>query len=272
MSREDDILKHFNNISRSYDINNEKLYWQLSDKLLWNIIVDYIPKDKKFKFLDLGGGTGTWSKLILDNYPLSNGILVDYSDGMLKQATEKLGKYANRIEIINSDINNFTIDEYFDFILNIYLLPFFTNTNYLIKFISDHLKQYGEVLSVAENYYNGLALNILKGNIENINEMERNKIGKLSEFVPELKFHTIEEISRLYINNNIEVKNIYGFPIVSSIGYSESLTSENNSISKILSTNFDDIYKLETKYVKKKTLANRGKYICVVGEKNEKES
>ena len=272
MVREDDVLKHFNNISKNYDINNEKLYWQLSDKLLWNIIINHIPQNKKFRFLDLGGGTGTWSKSILDNYPLSNGILVDYSDGMLKQAFEKLGKYANRIEIINSDINNFIIDEYFDFILNIYLLPFFTNTDYLIKFISDHLRQYGEILSVAENYYNGLALNILKGNMGSIKKLEQNKVGKLSESVPELKFHTIEENSKLYIKNNIDVKNIYGFPIVSFIGYSESLTLENNSISKILSTNFDDIYKLETKYVKKKTLANRGKYICVVGEKNEKES
>ena len=54
MVREDDVLKHFNNISKNYDINNEKLYWQLSDKLLWNIIINHIPQNKKFRFLDLG--------------------------------------------------------------------------------------------------------------------------------------------------------------------------------------------------------------------------
>ena len=268
----DEVLEYFNNISKDYDINNEKLYWKLSDKLLWNIIENNIYKNEKISFLDLGGGTGTWSKLILDNYPLSTGILIDYSNGMLEQASIKLGNYSNRIKTISCDINDLVIDEQFDFILNIYFLPFFKNIDYLIRFISSHLKQNGRVLSVAENYYNGLALNILKSNMENVNKMEQNKVGKLSENVPMLKFHTIEEISKLYIKYNIDVKNIYGFPVVSSIGYLEGLTSENNSISKILSTNFDDIYNVETKYIMKKSLANRGKYICVVGEKNKKES
>lgn len=267
MFEEDKVLKHFNSISKNYDTNNEKLYWQLADKLLWDIMISYIPNNKEFKFLDLGGGTGTWSKLILDKYPLSNGILVDYSDGMLFEANKKLSNYKNRIDIINSNINNVVINEYFDVILNIYLLPFFDDANYLINFISNHLNKKGKVVSVAENYYNGIALNILKGNIEAIKEMEEKKLGKLSESVPILKFHTIEEISKIYNNNDIEVKDVYGYPIVSSIGYSENLTIENNSISKILTSNFEDIYKLESKYVKKKRLSNRGKYICIVGEK-----
>lgn len=267
MSEEDKILKHFNSISEKYDTNNEKLYWRLADKLLWDIIIGYIPNNKKFKFLDLGGGTGTWSKLILDKYPLSNGVLVDYSSGMLAEANKKLSNYKNRIDIINSDINNAVINEYFDVILNIYLLPFFNNTNYLINFIFNHLNQKGKVISVAENYYNGIALNILKGNIDAIKNMQENKLGKLSELVPILKFHTIEEISRIYNDNGIIVKDVYGYPVVSPIGYLEGLTSENNSISKILTSNFEDIYIMESEYIKKKELSSRGKYICIVGEK-----
>lgn len=267
MSKQDEVLKHFNNISTKYDENNEKLYWQLADKLLWNIITNWIPKNKKFSFLDLGGGTGTWSKLILDDYPLANGILVDFSEGMLREARKKLSKYENRIKLINADINEVVIDESFDLIFNIYLLPFFSNSGNLTNFISKYLKTKGIVLSVAENYYNGLALNILKGNIENIKEIEENKFGKLSETVPKMKFHTIEEISKIYNENNIDVKKVYGYPVVSSIGYSESLTFENNSLSKILNWNFDEIYEIELRYISKEILANRGKYICVVGEK-----
>lgn len=267
MLKQNEVLKHFNNISTNYDENNEKLYWQLADKLLWNIITNWLPKNKKFSFLDLGGGTGTWSKLILDNYPLANGILVDFSDGMLQEARKKLSKYENRIKIIKADINEVAIDESFDLIFNIYLLPFFGNLEKLTSFISKHLKINGIVLSVAENYYNGLALNILKGNIGNIKEMEECGLGKLSETVPKLKFHTIEEISQIYNENNIDVKKVYGYPVVSSIGYSESLTFENNSLSKILNLNFDLIYEIELRYIDKEILANRGKYICVVGEK-----
>ena len=181
---------------------------------------------------------------------------------MLREARKKLSKYENRIKIINADINEVVIDESFDLIFNIYLLPFFSNSGNLTNFISKHLKTKGIVLSVAENYYNGLALNILKGNIENIKEME-----ELSETVHKLNFQTIEEISRGYNENNINVKKVYGYPVVSSIGYSESLTFENNSLSKILNSNFDEIYEIELKYINKEILANRGKYICVVGEK-----
>ncbi len=267
MVEEDKVMNHFNRISQKYDKNNEKLYWKLADKLLWDILINHVPDNKEFNFLDLGGGTGTWSKLILDEYSLSRGVLIDYSDGMLLEANKKLSSYKNRIDIIKSDIKKVVINEYFDVILNIYLLPFFNDTDYLINFISNHLNRKGKIFSVAENYYNGIALSILKGNAAEIKEMEEKKLGKLSESVPILKFHTIEEISKIYFDNNIEVKDIYGFPIVSSIGYSENLTGKNNSLSKILTYNFDDVYKLESKYVKKKNLVNRGKYICVVGEK-----
>lgn len=272
MIKDGNVLNYFESISEKYDANNEKLYWKLSDKLLWYILKNYIPKNKKFSFLDLGGGTGEWTKLILDYCPLSTGILVDFSDSMLKHANLKLINYGNRIKIINSDIHKLHINNKFDLIINIYLLPFFDNTDFLIKYAASHLKQNGKIISVAENYYNGLALITLKGNIDEVKEMVNFKRGKLSESVPKLKFNTVDEIKKFYNKNNINVKDIYGFPVVSPIGYLESLTLNKNGISKILNTNFEDIYNTEKKYIKMKELVNRGKYICVVGEKNEKKS
>ena len=52
MFKDKKILKHFNNIASSYDSNNEKLYWKLSDDILWEIIKEKIPKYKKINILE----------------------------------------------------------------------------------------------------------------------------------------------------------------------------------------------------------------------------
>ena len=93
---------------------------------------------------------------------------------MLNQAKEKLKEFKNRVKIINSDINDLKLTEQFDIVLNIYVLPFFKNANKLIEIVSSHLKSGGISISVGENFYNGLALNILKGNTGSLS----NSVGR----------------------------------------------------------------------------------------------
>lgn len=71
--------------------------------------------------------------MILESYPNSSGVLVDYSTEMLKQAKNKLVDYKERIEIINSDIDDLNLKRKFDLVLNIYMLPFYPNSEILIK-------------------------------------------------------------------------------------------------------------------------------------------
>lgn len=121
MCEKEIILKYFNNISTKYDENNKKLYWKLSDDLLWKIIKKYIPKNKSITFLELGAGTGEWSYKILKEFDNTKCVLVDFSNNMLSQAKLKLEKFKNRVKIINSDVKNLKLDERFDIILNIYI-------------------------------------------------------------------------------------------------------------------------------------------------------
>lgn len=271
MQKENEIKNYFNEVALNYDNNNEKLYWKLCDQLLWNVIKKYIPLDRPFKFLDLGGGTAQWSKKILEEYPKSKCIIVDFSKNMLNQAKEKLKNISeSRYFIIENDIINFETDEYFDLILNIYVLPFYKDYKKLIEKISKLLKIGGIVISVGENYYNGLALNILKGNKNDVKNVTDNFYGYLSNMVPKLYFNKINDLENCYIDSNIKPLESLGFPVLSLIGVSEILSSSKKTINSILSNDFEYIYNLEMENIYNKCLCNRGKYICVIGEKNEK--
>lgn len=267
MCEKEIILKYFNNISTKYDENNKKLYWKLSDDLLWEIIKKYIPKNKSITFLELGAGTGEWSYKILKEFDNTKCVLVDFSNNMLSQAKLKLEKFKNRVKIINSDVKNLKLDERFDIILNIYVLPFFDSADKLIEIVSSHLKSKGISISVGENFYNGLALNILKGNTNEIKKVVEKEIGTLSPYVPQLHFNKIDELEKIHKNHDIMPIFKCGYPVVSLIGAEEALTLSKNTISTILADNYNYIFDIEMQYIQNEDLCNRGKYICIVGEK-----
>lgn len=261
------ILDYFNSISTKYDENNKKLYWKLADDLLWQIIKKYIPRNKPITFLELGTGTGEWAYKILEEFDNTRCVLVDFSDNMVFQAELKLKKFKNRVKIINSDIKNLRLDKQFDVILNIYVLPFFNDANKLIEIVASHLKSKGISISVGENFYNGLALNILKGNIGEVKNVVEKEIGALSQYVPKLHFNKIDELEKSHKKHHIMPVFKCGYPVVSLIGAAEVLTSNKSTISEILACNYEYIFNIEMQYMQNEDLCNRGKYICIVGVK-----
>lgn len=267
MPEKEIILKHFNDISTKYDENNKKLYWKLADDLLWEIIKKYISRNKSITFLELGAGTGEWAYKILKEFDNTRCVLVDFSYNMLSQAELKLEKFKDRVKIINSDIKNLKFDEQFDIILNIYVLPFFDSADKLIEIVSSHLKSKGISISVGENFYNGLALNILKGDTSEVKNVVEKEIGTLSQYVPQLHFNKIDALEKIHKNHDIMPIFKCGYPAVSLIGVEEALTPNKNTISKILVDNYDYIFNIEMQYIQNEDLCNRGKYICMVGVK-----
>ena len=55
------------------------------------------------RFLDLGCGDGILGAAVLGEYPSSRGVLVDFSELMLKQAREQLQEYAAQLVFVNLD-------------------------------------------------------------------------------------------------------------------------------------------------------------------------
>jgi len=54
-------------------------------------------------FIDLGCGDGILAAALLDQYPASSGVLVDFSELMLEQACIQLKDFANQLQFMNLD-------------------------------------------------------------------------------------------------------------------------------------------------------------------------
>ena len=54
-------------------------------------------------FIDLGCGDGILAAAILEKYPDSQGVLVDFSEPMLEQARVQLNEFADQLEFVNVD-------------------------------------------------------------------------------------------------------------------------------------------------------------------------
>jgi SAM-dependent methyltransferase len=58
------------------------------------------------RFLDIGCGAGAMSELVLGSLPGSEGVLVDFSEPMLKRAGAQLAGHAGRWRALSADLND----------------------------------------------------------------------------------------------------------------------------------------------------------------------
>jgi SAM-dependent methyltransferase len=56
------------------------------------------------RFCDLGAGDGGFAELVMEAFPESTGLLVDFSEPMLAAAEQRLAKKAGRWEIVHGDL------------------------------------------------------------------------------------------------------------------------------------------------------------------------
>jgi len=75
-------------------------------RVLLQRLVDLIPydPDDEIRVLDIGGGYGALSKLVLDNYPHSTVVLHDYSEPMLQEARAHLAQYSDSVSYVRGDL------------------------------------------------------------------------------------------------------------------------------------------------------------------------
>jgi tRNA (cmo5U34)-methyltransferase len=62
------------------------------------------PTDAALTVLDLGAGFGAITERILDHYPRAMVTCVDGSEAMVTRATERLGRYGERVKILKADL------------------------------------------------------------------------------------------------------------------------------------------------------------------------
>ncbi len=73
----------------------------------WRLLGELLPfgEQDAFTFLDLGAGTGTATRVILDLYPRSTAILTDFSPPMMAVGEAALAGYAGRFRYLEFDMS-----------------------------------------------------------------------------------------------------------------------------------------------------------------------
>ncbi len=269
-SYENEVTDYFSSKAKGFDDVEKQQYWQLSDKLLWYLLSKLLDKmPEKFLFLDAGGGTGRWSKKILENYPKSQGVLVDFSPEMLAIAKEK-NSFGDRWQILDGDIQKLDLKENtFDLVLNTHnVLGFVENSKIAISEMYRVLKYSSKLISVVPNLYHGIFFNIFQNNLNMAKELTETTRGKFVENMPKIEMFSPGKIKEMYNSCRFKEIHCYGFPIAIYPGYQETqLHGESKQNSEILSNNFEKIYELEKNLIENEETASRGNNLFIIGTK-----
>ncbi len=72
----------------------------------WRFMAELLPfgEQDRFTFLDLGAGTGAASQAILARYPLSSGILADFSAQMMGAGEQEMRPFEGRYRYVEFDL------------------------------------------------------------------------------------------------------------------------------------------------------------------------
>lgn len=148
------IEKLYDNIaSKQYKGDYDKNRWAVkSEKSRYNAMFNTIKEKSKNtffkKYIELGPGPGTWTKLFLENNPNAEFDLIDISSEMLKQAKNNLQKYPNKINYIKKDFLTFKTNKKYDF--------FFSSR--AIEYLSDKEKAFEKIGNIIENKGKGIII------------------------------------------------------------------------------------------------------------------
>jgi SAM-dependent methyltransferase len=76
----------------------------------WQLLAELLPfgEDESFTFLDLGSGTGSAARKILDLFPKSAAILSDFSPQMIAAGEEEMAPYSGRYRYVEFDMSTGT--------------------------------------------------------------------------------------------------------------------------------------------------------------------
>lgn len=112
------IQEHFNSKYTDYDASCNKVVPRNEE--LQKILVQSIhhEREAKLRMLDLGVGTGLTTWLVLNEFPNSHIDGIDFSSEMLRQASKRMGRFNDRVSLIEADFTKHEFDGKYDVIFS----------------------------------------------------------------------------------------------------------------------------------------------------------
>ncbi|MBN1693963.1 methyltransferase domain-containing protein [candidate division WOR-3 bacterium] len=161
------IKKHFEEEAKEFDDIILKIIPFYKEMLEALILALPYPKTQKIRVADLGCGTGTIAKMILERYPDSILTCVDLAANMIETAKVKLARYKN-IEYIVADFHKFNFNRKYDIVVTSLALHHLRDNQEKKKFF----KKIFDALNKNGVFYNA---DVVLGSSETLQNLYMNK-------------------------------------------------------------------------------------------------
>ena len=139
MVKENNIKSHFSNKAKNYHYKSLTFPWSLIRKNESRIILNFLGDIREKNILDVGSGSGYYSKLMVKK-KAKKVYALDNSKAMLNNITEK------NIVKINQSAESFDIKKKFEKIVCAGLLEFVGSSEKVLKNIKKHSKKKCELV------------------------------------------------------------------------------------------------------------------------------
>ena len=199
------ILKYKHFWKSKFYVNKSVLIPRPATELIVEKVLEKVPKDQSFKFLDIGTGSGCILISILLERPKSTGIGIDISPSAIKVAkfNAKMQQLKNRIKFINSDVDKFFAYKYDIIVSN---PPYINKFNF--KNLQKDVKDYEPKIAL-DGGLNGISMIkkviekssiLIKKNGNLVLEIDNQILRESKKLLKEYKFY-INDISKDLMNN-----------------------------------------------------------------------
>ena len=199
------ILKYKHFWKSTFYVNNSVLIPRPATELIVEKVLEKVPKNQSFKFLDIGTGSGCILISILLERPKSTGIGIDISPSAIKVAefNAKMQQLKNRIKFINSDVDKFFAYKYDIIVSN---PPYINKFN--LKNLQKDVKDYEPKIAL-DGGLNGISMIkkviekssiLIKKNGNLVLEIDNQILRESIKLLKEYKFY-INDISKDLMNN-----------------------------------------------------------------------
>lgn len=134
------VVRHFSNAAKSYD-----MYATVQKAMAFELEKLMISHGEFKNILEIGCGTGFFTKIVAKNYPNAKIVVTDISPDMLASAKENLNSYHN-ISYQVMDGENIDFQQKFDLIISNAVFQWFTNYENAFQCFHNHLTPNGYLL------------------------------------------------------------------------------------------------------------------------------
>jgi ubiquinone/menaquinone biosynthesis C-methylase UbiE len=275
LQHEVQVKAYFSQKAAHYDATDGQTYWQFSDEILWRMMVKLVLeplRTREIRLLDAGGGTGRWTKRVLDYLPQSKAVLVDISPEMLEVAQEKFKALGltDRVTILEGDVHSLSQfeNDSFDIVLCLHnVLSFVFDPGTVFSELHRVARIGAPILSVMANRYHAYYFSIATGQIDEARRVRFENKVRFGSTCPDMHVFTpsiLRELTRLAGASSTDV---YGFPVTVYPSIEETtLFGNSDSVKKTFGEGsmFDKIIDFELDACMHSEAASRGNMLLSI--------